>query len=182
MSTSMATAEKHRPADEAVRAVIYARYSCSAQNEQSIEGQIKDCRAFAERCGFLVVGEYIDRALTGLSLIHIYALARLSARAPEAIPAADALRELALAHLTMEPGDACQTSPGGAPPEILYRCRDGVRHICGMYRVMECDGYYTPEAKDCAKPNLAALTRTQKAEYAAYRALGSVEQLAKLKK
>lgn len=109
-----------------------------------------------------------------------YALARLSARAPEAIPAADALRELALAYLTMEPGDACQTGPGGAPPEILYRCRDGARHICAMYRAMECDGYYTPEAKDCAKPNLADLTRTQKAEYAAYRALGSVEQLAGL--
>ncbi|WP_418972661.1 recombinase family protein [Allofournierella sp.] len=67
MNTSAAKVEKPGPADEAVRAVIYARYSCSAQNEQSIEGQLKDCRAFAERCGFLVVGEYIDRALTGRS-------------------------------------------------------------------------------------------------------------------
>ena len=30
-----------------------------------IEGQIRECRAFAKRNGFTVVGEYADRALTG---------------------------------------------------------------------------------------------------------------------
>ena len=29
-------------------AVIYARFSSHAQNEQSIEGQLAECRAFAE--------------------------------------------------------------------------------------------------------------------------------------
>ena len=48
-------------------AVIYARYSCSSQTEQSIEGQLRDCHSFADREGLTVIGEYIDRALTGRS-------------------------------------------------------------------------------------------------------------------
>ena len=31
-----------------IKAVIYARYSSSSQTEQSIEGQIRVCREFAE--------------------------------------------------------------------------------------------------------------------------------------
>jgi len=46
-------------------AVIYARFSSHAQNEQSIEGQMQECYAFAERSGLKVIHEYIDRALTG---------------------------------------------------------------------------------------------------------------------
>lgn len=46
-------------------AVIYARFSSHAQNEQSIEGQLAECRAFAERNNLRIVHEYIDRALTG---------------------------------------------------------------------------------------------------------------------
>jgi len=51
----------------AMMAVNYARYSCSGQNEQSIDGQLRDIYAFAAREGYQVVGEYIDRALTGRS-------------------------------------------------------------------------------------------------------------------
>ena len=46
-------------------AVIYARFSSHAQNEQSIEGQLAECHAFAERNGLQIRHEYIDRALTG---------------------------------------------------------------------------------------------------------------------
>lgn len=46
-------------------AVIYARYSSLAQTEQSIEGQLRECRAFAEQNGYHVIGEYIDRAFSG---------------------------------------------------------------------------------------------------------------------
>lgn len=46
-------------------AVIYARYSSYGQTEQSIEGQLHDGHAWAERNGYTVIGEYIDRALTG---------------------------------------------------------------------------------------------------------------------
>ena len=46
-------------------AVIYARYSCDAQTEQSIEGQLHVCKEYAEKNDLLVVDEYIDRATTG---------------------------------------------------------------------------------------------------------------------
>lgn len=46
-------------------AVIYARYSSSGQREESIEGQIRECRQYAEHNGLRVVGEYADHALTG---------------------------------------------------------------------------------------------------------------------
>lgn len=45
--------------------VIYARYSSAGQNEQSIDGQIEGCMKYAAQRGFRVVGEYIDRALSG---------------------------------------------------------------------------------------------------------------------
>ena len=45
-------------------AVIYARYSSHGQQDQSIDGQLRDCYAFAKREGLLVVGEYIDRAIS----------------------------------------------------------------------------------------------------------------------
>ena len=47
------------------RAVIYARFSSHTQTEQSIEGQLRECYDYAKRHDLLIVGEYIDRALTG---------------------------------------------------------------------------------------------------------------------
>ena len=48
-----------------MKLVIYARFSSHAQNEQSIEGQLKACYDYAERNGYTVIGEYIDRAISG---------------------------------------------------------------------------------------------------------------------
>lgn len=48
-----------------MNAVIYARFSSHNQTEQSIEGQLKTCYEFAEKNGYTVVGEYIDRAISG---------------------------------------------------------------------------------------------------------------------
>ena len=45
--------------------VIYARYSSHSQTEQSIEGQLHTCYEYAKNNGYLVVGEYIDRAQSG---------------------------------------------------------------------------------------------------------------------
>jgi len=50
-----------------MNAVIYARFSSHQQNEQSIEGQLKVCYDYAKKNGYIIVGEYIDRALTGTS-------------------------------------------------------------------------------------------------------------------
>ncbi len=47
-----------------MKAVIYARFSSDRQREESIEGQIRECREYAERKGINIVGEYIDRALS----------------------------------------------------------------------------------------------------------------------
>ena len=44
--------------------VIYARYSSDNQREESIEGQIRECQAYAERSGIDIVGTYIDRAFS----------------------------------------------------------------------------------------------------------------------
>lgn len=48
-----------------MNAVIYARYSSHNQNEQSIDGQLRDCNAYAQEHGYTIVETYIDRAQTG---------------------------------------------------------------------------------------------------------------------
>ena len=48
-----------------LKAVIYARYSSDKQSEQSIEGQLRECYSYAQRNNYIIVGEYVDRALTG---------------------------------------------------------------------------------------------------------------------
>lgn len=45
--------------------VIYARCSSDRQTEQSIEGQLRVCREYAERNDYVVIREYIDRAISG---------------------------------------------------------------------------------------------------------------------
>ena len=45
--------------------VIYARYSSDKQTEQSIEGQLRVCHEYAQKNGYTVINEYIDRAMTG---------------------------------------------------------------------------------------------------------------------
>ena len=44
-----------------MNAVIYARYSSDSQREESIEGQLRECREYAERNNMTIVGTYIDR-------------------------------------------------------------------------------------------------------------------------
>ena len=38
-----------------MKAVIYARYSSDSQREESIEGQLRECAAFAEKNGITVL-------------------------------------------------------------------------------------------------------------------------------
>ena len=45
-----------------MNAVIYARYSCDHQREESIEGQIRECTAYAAQNGMTVLRCYCDRA------------------------------------------------------------------------------------------------------------------------
>ena len=47
-----------------MNAVIYARYSSDSQREESIDGQLRECKAFAESNDITIVDTYIDRALS----------------------------------------------------------------------------------------------------------------------
>ena len=47
--------------------IIYARYSSEGQREESIEGQLRECKEYAERHNMTVIGTYIDRALSAKS-------------------------------------------------------------------------------------------------------------------
>lgn len=52
-----------------MRGVIYARYSEGPrQTDQSIEGQVADCRAFAQQKGVDIIGLYADRHVSGKSV------------------------------------------------------------------------------------------------------------------
>lgn len=51
-----------------MRGVIYARYSEGPrQTDQSIEGQVADCRAYAAEHGIDIIGIYADRHISGTS-------------------------------------------------------------------------------------------------------------------
>ena len=47
-----------------MKAVIYARYSSDNQREESIEGQIRECTAFADKNDITILRHYIDRAFS----------------------------------------------------------------------------------------------------------------------
>lgn len=47
-----------------MKGVIYARYSSDNQREESIEGQLRECKEYAERNNIMILGTYIDRALS----------------------------------------------------------------------------------------------------------------------
>lgn len=47
-----------------MKGIIYARYSSDSQREESIEGQIRECKEFAEKNGITLLTSYIDRALS----------------------------------------------------------------------------------------------------------------------
>ncbi|GHU79686.1 recombinase RecD [Clostridia bacterium] len=47
-----------------MKGVIYARYSSDNQREESIEGQIRECKEFAEKNGITIFSSYIDRAMS----------------------------------------------------------------------------------------------------------------------
>ena len=50
-----------------MNATIYARYSSAEQREESVEGQLRECKEFAGRHNMTIIGTYIDRALSARS-------------------------------------------------------------------------------------------------------------------
>jgi len=47
-----------------MKGVIYARYSSDSQREESIEGQLRECKEYAEKHGITILNTYIDRAFS----------------------------------------------------------------------------------------------------------------------
>ena len=45
-----------------MNAVIYARYSSDGQREESVAGQLRECKEYADRHNMTIVATYIDRA------------------------------------------------------------------------------------------------------------------------
>ena len=54
---------KSKKESDKMTAVIYARYSSDNQREESIEGQLRECKAFAEKNDIQIVGTHISTAL-----------------------------------------------------------------------------------------------------------------------
>jgi site-specific DNA recombinase len=53
-----------------MKVAIYARYSSDNQREASIADQIRICREFAARQGWIVVQEFTDHAISGATLLR----------------------------------------------------------------------------------------------------------------
>ena len=47
-----------------MKGVIYARFSCDNQREESIEGQLRECNAFAKKNDIQIIDSYLDRAMS----------------------------------------------------------------------------------------------------------------------
>lgn len=67
------------------RCVIYARYSSEMQRESSVEDQIRKCREYAARQGWVVVEDYVryDQAISGTMFEQRTALQSLIASAEQ---------------------------------------------------------------------------------------------------
>jgi len=77
-------------------AIIYARYSSDLQRQSSIDDQIRECRAYAERLGMAVVATFSDAATSGTQISRSgldAAIEALSAN-PRAVLVAEALDRL----------------------------------------------------------------------------------------
>ena len=61
----MSTAKKKLTTCQPKTAVAYARYSSAQQRDVSIEQQLKDIHAYADREGYTIIHEYTDRAKSG---------------------------------------------------------------------------------------------------------------------
>ena len=64
MNSKRKTPTKNPRPDGKLFTTIYARYSSDGQREESIEGQLRECKEFAERQNMVVISTYIDRAVS----------------------------------------------------------------------------------------------------------------------
>lgn len=65
------------------RAVIYARFSSDMQREESIDAQLRACKAYAKNKGYIVVDTYVDEAKSGREITKRDAYNKMMADAME---------------------------------------------------------------------------------------------------
>lgn len=65
------------------RAVIYARFSSDMQREESIDAQLRACKAYAKNKGYIVVDTYADEAKSGREITKRDAYNKMMADAME---------------------------------------------------------------------------------------------------
>ena len=63
----MSTSKKQLTTCPPKTAVAYARYSSAQQRDVSIEQQLRDIRVYADREGYTIIHEYVDRAKSGFT-------------------------------------------------------------------------------------------------------------------
>ena len=66
-----------------LNAVIYARFSSDMQREESIDAQVRACKAYAKSKGYTVIKEYVDEAKSGRSTLTRDAYNQMMADAME---------------------------------------------------------------------------------------------------
>lgn len=66
-----------------LRAVIYARFSSDMQREESIDAQVRACKEYCRRNGYLVTNIYVDEAKSGRSTLKREAYNRMMVDAME---------------------------------------------------------------------------------------------------
>ena len=66
----MSTAKKKLTTCAPKTAVSYARYSSAGQRDVSIDQQLRDIHAFAEREGYVIIHDYADHAKSGFKNIE----------------------------------------------------------------------------------------------------------------
>lgn len=127
-------------------AVIYARYSSDAQSEQSIEGQMRVCNAYAEAHDLLIVKDFVDRAMTGMNdarpafqqMLHeskkkqwevvlVYKLDRFSRNKYESIVHKKALKDLGISVVS-----ATENIPDTPEGVILESLLEGMNQYYSM--------------------------------------------------
>lgn len=87
------------------RAFLYARYSSDLQDARSIDDQLSDLRAYAERKGWTVAGVFTDAAVSGATMLRPGMQAMLAAAANHDC---DVILAEALDRISRDLGDTAQ--------------------------------------------------------------------------
>lgn len=151
------------------RVALYARYSSDNQRDASIEDQLRLCRDYATRQNWTIVETYVDRAVSGASLMRVgiqalmsdaqrgrfdvvlaEALDRISRDQEDVAGVFKRLRFAGVTIMTLAEGDICELHVGLKGTmnalflkDLAAKTRRGIRGRVekGKYSGGNCYGY-----------------------------------------